>query len=184
MKNKWTINPWNKNRWTDESSSSNNIIVDNEQGVNSVSAKGKEFIKSFEKLRLEVYDANGNGDWTIGWGHQIKKGENFDDGITTDEANKLFKKDLKYFENKINRYVKVPLSQQQYDALASYVFNVGVGNSLVGTKLIKCLNKGEYDKAMLEMDINTSGGVYMSGLENRRKKEQMIWEYGVYEMHD
>lgn len=84
-------------------------------------------------------------------------------------------------EKLIRKYVKVPLSQQQFDALGSYVFNVGPGNSLLGTNLIKHLNQGNYTAAAKEMDIATSGGVRMRGLVRRREAEQAIWLKGIYQ---
>ena len=155
------------------------------EGVTSVSQFGIDFIKSWESLRLTAYDANpGTGDWTIGWGHKILPGEDYSGGITLEQANDLFNSDLEAVSiNAINQYVNVPLSQEQFDALASYVFNVGAGNSLIGTNLISQLNAGNYYEAGTEMDITMGGGVVLPGLVLRRQAEQDIWNAGMYVSH-
>lgn len=97
----------------------------------NVSPKGQEFIMSFEKFRPEPYDANpGTGDWTIGYGHKIQPGEKFTT-INETQGRDLFLSDLKTKgTDPVDRYVKVPLTQQQYDALVSYVFNAGSSNTI------------------------------------------------------
>lgn len=155
-----------------------------EVSINKVSQEGIDFIKSWESLSLVPYDASGSakrGDWTIGYGHKILPGENFANGITKSQAEALFLLDLKTkATDLVNKYVKVSLSQQQFDALTSYVFNVGASNSLIGTKLIKLLNNSDFSGAAEQMDIVTQGGHFMKGLYNRRIAEQNIWNYGRY----
>jgi lysozyme len=165
----------------------------------SVSAKGKLFIKSWEQgpggngqPALKVYDdanrkyrVNLNdahlGYWTIGYGHKLITGEQFAQGITLSEADHLFETDLATKAvDKIKKHVTVPLTQQQFDALADYVFNTG---SLANTQLLSKLNNHDYNGAVSEMDITTSGGVVMQGLVVRRASEHKIWLYGVYENH-
>jgi Phage-related lysozyme (muraminidase) len=80
----------------------------------------------------------------------------------------------------INRLVTFPLSQNQFDALTSYVFNTG---SLSGTKLLININQGNYFGAMSEMDIVTSRGIFMQGLTNRRAAEWDIWGKRIYVNH-
>jgi len=154
------------------------------QGVHSLSDAGLAFIASWEQgpnggAALSAYDA-GDGKRTIGWGHVIKKGENFSGGITLTQANNFLANDVRGTVSTINRLVTVPLSQNQFDALTSYVFNTG---SLSGTRLLLNLNRGNYPGAMSEMDIVTSRGVFMQGLANRRAAEWNIWENGVYVNH-
>ncbi|MEO6670260.1 MAG: lysozyme [Ferruginibacter sp.] len=170
--------------------------------VTAVSDKGKLFIKSWEQgpggsgqPALTVYDdadkkyknelknlsGRPKGYWTIGYGHLLLAGENYDKGISLPEAERLFEYDLKKKSvNTINKYVTAALNQHQFDALASYVFNTG---SLKGTKLLANINKKDFKAASLEMDIITSGGKVMKGLIIRRKNEQNMWTNAVYENH-
>ncbi len=151
----------------------------------NVSEDGVAFIKSWEKLSLTVYDANpGKGDWTIGWGHKVLPSEEFK-AITETEADELFLKDLKTKStNLIIRHVKVQLTQQQYDALASYVFNAGPDGTVTRSQLIKHLNKGNYSQAVKHIDIVKGGGRILPGLVRRRADERLIWNSGKYRMHN
>lgn len=76
--------------------------------------------------------------WTIGWGHAILDGENFTE-ITKDEGKKLLIKDMQVAANCINENVKKSLSQNQFDALVSFVFNIGCGAFKKST-MLKLLN--------------------------------------------
>jgi hypothetical protein len=109
---------------------------DSSEGVNSamkISRQGKDFIESFEKCELEVYD-DGYGYLTVGIGHRIKPGEpwkKIGDTITRETADKLFSEDLEEFEECVRETVKVPITQNQYDALVSLAFNIGRRTSRV-----------------------------------------------------
>lgn len=122
---------------------------------------------------------------TVGYGHKILPGESYKKGLSATEAQSLLLQDIaSKAVNLINKYVKVPLSQQQFDALASYVFNSGPQYTLIGTKFINKLNNGNYSGACLEIDIVTSGGEIAPGLVIRRADEQTIWNYGTYKYHN
>ena len=89
------------------------------------SQSGVNLIKGFEGKRLNAYD-DGVGVWTIGYGTikypngiRVKKG----DTCTESQAESYLKNDLVKFENAINRLVKVPLNQNQFDALSSFTYN-------------------------------------------------------------
>ncbi len=158
--------------------------VSSQSVARSISSQGLTFIKSYERgpnggVALTSYDAH-DGKQTIGWGHVIKSNENFGNGITDRQADDILMNDLKSAENIINRLSRVPLSQNQFDALTSYVFNTG---SFKGTRLLKNLNRGNYAGAVSEMDINTSNGMFMQGLEDRRDAEHAIWNLGIYKNH-
>lgn len=147
----------------------------------SISSEGVAFIKSFEGFSLDSYD-DGVGVWTIGWGsikdlqgNPVKKGQKIDNSI----ANKLFKRDLQSFENAVNRLVTVPLSQNQYDALVSFSYNVGIG-ALSGSTLLKKLNVGDYTGAaesFMSWDKGRVNGklVEIKGLTRRRKAEKELF---------
>jgi lysozyme len=97
------------------------------------SNKGIELIKRFEGLRLKAYQ-DSRGTWTIGYGHTggVKSG----DTITEQEAVELLARDLKTAEDAVNEQ-NLSLSQNQFDALVSFVFNVGTGNFRSSTLLKK-----------------------------------------------
>ncbi len=78
---------------------------------------------------------------TIGIGHLIKPGEKFPAVMTDAEVYALFRYDLIRFESAINSAVKVPLTQNQYDALVSFAFNIGVSGFL-GSSTLGLLNRG------------------------------------------
>jgi lysozyme len=97
------------------------------------SNKGIELIKRFEGLRLKAYQ-DSRGTWTIGYGHTggVKSG----DTITEQEAVELLARDLKTAEDAVNEQ-NLSLTQNQFDALVSFVFNVGTGNFRSSTLLKK-----------------------------------------------
>lgn len=120
-----------------------------------------------------------NGTLTIGIGHT---GADVHPGmeITEAEARELLRQDLQSFETAVNRAVKVPLSQNQFDALVSFAFNVGVGNFRSST-LLKKLNQGNYDAVPGElMKWTKSKGKQMQGLVNRRSAEAGLWAKGQF----
>ena len=128
-----------------------------------------QLIKKWEELRLEAYLPTTRDKWTIGWGHTrgVKKG----DSITKEEANQLFAEDVKWVEDALDRLVKVPLNQFQYDALASLVFNIGETNFATST-LLRKLNAGDYNGAAHEFPRWIyQKKIPLQGLINRRKEE-------------
>jgi lysozyme len=75
------------------------------------------------------------GKRTIGYGHVILLDDNIIEPITEDQAEDILEKDVSAAENAINKYVKVPLTQNQFDALVCFVFNVGRTNFKTSTLL-------------------------------------------------
>jgi GH24 family phage-related lysozyme (muramidase) len=125
-------------------------------------------IKEFEGLRLEAYLCPAKV-WTIGYGHTktAKPGMR----ITEGGAEALLRHDLEWVESTINKHVKVPLTQNQYDALASFIYNVGAGAFRKST-LLRLLNQGDYDGAAGQFQRwNKAGGQVLKGLTRRRKAE-------------
>lgn len=141
-----------------------------------ISNKGIELIRKFEGLRLKpYYDAVGK--LTIGYGHVIRKDEHFplDEAITEEKAENLLIEDLKHVEAVIQRIVTYPLSEGQFDALASFIFNLGEGNFAKST-LLKKLNAGDLDGAAEEfLRWNRAGGRELPGLTKRRAAEQELF---------
>lgn len=143
----------------------------------SVSAKGIDLICSFEGLRLTAYD-DGVGVWTIGFGTikypngvRVKRG----DTCTLEQAKSYMKHDLIEFEHTVNSLVKVPLNQNQVDALVSLTYNIGSG-AFKSSTLLKKLNLSDYKGAADQFDVwVNAGGKRMQGLANRRAKEKSLF---------
>lgn len=134
--------------------------------------KEAELIKSFEGLELEAYLCPADI-WTIGYGHtgNVKEG----DSITKAEAEALLDKDLQTFRNGVKRFVKVPLNENQFGALVSFAYNLGLG-SLQNSTLLKMLNAGDYTGAADQfLRWNKSGGKVLTGLVRRREAERAVF---------
>lgn len=144
-----------------------------------VSARGIAFIKSFEREILKVYD-DGYGYPTAGVGHLLSADEKrrFPLGtpISKAQSDAWFAKDLADHAEPVDQLVKVKLTQGQYDALVSLVFNIGGGN-FKGSSLLKALNAGDYSTARAKFDdwIRSNGQV-SRGLVRRRNEEQVIFD--------
>ncbi len=135
--------------------------------------QGIELIKSFEGCKLKVYlDAVGLP--TIGYGHLIKPGESFTK-ITQKEAEDLLKSDAHIFVDGVNKLLEVNVTQNQFDALVSFAFNVGLGN-LEKSTLLKLLNAGDYAGAGNQLPRwNKAGGKILNGLTKRRNAERDLF---------
>lgn len=145
--------------------------------VYSISRRGIDRIKKHEAFSPVPYNDEG-GRPTIGWGHLIREGESFSQ---IDEAigERILRQDLAIAEELVNRKVKVPISQNQYDALISFVFNVG-GQAFADSTLLKKLNARDYAGAadeLLRWKYVTKGGVKTesAGLLARRKTERELF---------
>ena len=109
-----------------------------------MSANGLKKLMEWEDVVLHRY-RDAAGLWTIGCGHLIQPGEDFSKGLTTEQVLDLLADDLTRFEAAVNSKVTVELTQNQYDALVSFAFNVGVGAFQKST-LLKKLNQGLYSE--------------------------------------
>lgn len=138
-----------------------------------VSDKAIALIKDFESLQLKAYLCPANI-WTIGYGHtrNVKQG----DEISVYQAERYLRADLVQFEQDVNRLVRVPLTQGQYDALISFVFNVGCRAFSTST-LLKKLNSRDYDGAANEFARwKFAKGRALPGLERRRLLEKRLFQ--------
>lgn len=139
----------------------------------NISQKGINLIKKFEGLRLDAYLCPANV-WTIGYGHtQPVNGKKIVRGMKIDEAEaeRLLRCDLVKFEDGVNKLVKVPMTQGQFDALVSFAFNLGLG-ALSTSTLLKKLNAKDYAGAEAEFKRwNQAGGKVLPGLIQRRAAE-------------
>ncbi|CAK0768518.1 lysozyme [Gammaproteobacteria bacterium] len=139
------------------------------------SQAGIELIKRFEGLRLRVY-RDAAGLLTVGYGHLLKPGEKFAAGITEKQAELILVADLVSSEEAVRKWVDVALTQGQFDALVSFVFNVGVG-SFRGSTLLRKLNAGDVAEAAGEFGRwNKAGGKVVEGLVRRRVVEREVFE--------
>lgn len=142
-----------------------------------ISQTGIDLIKSFEGCSLKAYLCPGDT-WTIGWGNTGKvNGKPIAAGmtITQKEADDLFLRSLKTYEDAVNKYVKTLMNQNQFDALVSFAYNCGPG-ALQKSNLLKYLNKGDYVKAANEFQLwNKSNGKVLAGLTRRRAAEKTLF---------
>jgi lysozyme len=138
------------------------------------SQNGLSLTKKFEGLRLTAYQDQG-GVWTIGYGHT---GSDVQAGltITDDQASDLLMKDTAKAVAAVYRLVSVPLTQNQFDALVDFVFNVGGGNFQSST-LLRDLNASNFAGAAAEFQkwdhVHT---VVVPGLLARRQAEAKLFQ--------
>lgn len=132
-----------------------------------------DIIKKHEGLRLEAYLPTPNDVWTIGYGHThtTKQGMK----ITAGQAESLLRKDITWVEKAVNKLVVVPLTQNQFDALSSLVFNIGEGGFSSST-LLRLLNSGDYEGAANQfLRWNRQKGRVLNGLTKRREEERKLF---------
>lgn len=129
---------------------------------------GVDLIKRFEGFRAKAYRCPA-GVLTIGYGHT--KGVGKRDIVTRGRAEALLKEDLRDAEKGVTKYITAQLNDNQFAALVSFTFNLGVG-SLKSSTLRKRLNKREYFAVPGELNRwNKAGGKRLAGLVRRRKAE-------------
>jgi len=148
--------------------------------------KGAALIHEFESLQLKAYvdthEKDGSPRWAIGWGHTRSAGppvpfEGME--ITEDEANEIFARDMLAIEDKVRHYVRVPLNQNQFDALCSAAFNMQTSHFVDVIESSK-LNDGNYAgvlEALAKWD--TSAGRKLRGLTRRRREEGELFNTPV-----
>ena len=138
-----------------------------------ISQEGVNLIKHFEGCRLEAYKCPA-GVWTIGYGHT--KGVKEGDAIEQEAAEAFLIEDLESFEQAVTRLVEVPLTQQQFDALVSWTFNLGAGN-LAESTLLRKLNNYQYAEVPEQMmRWVRAGGKVLDGLVRRRAAEAALFQ--------
>lgn len=142
------------------------------------SEKGINLIKSFEGFSSTPYLDIAKIP-TIGYGftHYLDgtKVKLSDKAISLEQAENILKLSLRNYENVINENVKVQLNQNQFDALASFVYNVG-GTAFKNSTLLKKLNQVDYLGAAEEfLRWNKAGGAENKGLTRRREAEKALF---------
>lgn len=168
--------------------------------MREINQAGLDLIKSFEGI-LDGNPATSNldpyldpvGIWTIGWGHAIVVGKDFlrgkqnrakafalyPGGLTIQEAETLLRADVMDKCRDVDSLVKVSLNDNQYAALVSFTFNLGVGN-LKQSTLLKKINAGDFAGAANEFaKWNKAGGRVLAGLTRRRAAEAELFRRPV-----
>lgn len=139
----------------------------------NLSEAGIERIMDHEKLRLTAYQDIG-GVWTIGFGHtgpEVKEGLT----ITLDAAKALLLSDAETAEKCVNNCVSGNITQGQFDALCSFVFNLGC-SALRNSTLLRKLNSGDDIGASEEFEKwDHVNGVIVAGLTKRRLEEKELF---------
>lgn len=152
-----------------------------------MSDNGRHLLTEWEGKRNKVY-LDSRGLPTIGVGHLLKIEElssgkvnvggvcyEYSNGLTDGQVDKLLGFDLAWAEGAVTRYVTVPLNQSQFDALVSFVFNVGE-KAFHQSTLLKFLNAGDHGYVPSQLSRWTkSGGRVVPGLVNRRNAEIKLW---------
>jgi lysozyme len=137
------------------------------------SSDGMHLTEGFEGCRYEAY-RDVVGVLTIGYGHTLGVYEG--QVITQDQAEAFLREDIQRSEDDINRLVKVPLTQGQFDALVDFDFNLG-GDALTNSTLLRKLNKGDFEGAAKEFERwDMAGGKHLAGLFRRRKAEEDLFK--------
>jgi lysozyme len=147
-----------------------------------LSIKGAALIGKHEGFESRPYN-DPTGHCTIGYGHLIHRGgcssrdHSKWGSLSVVEANALMQKDADRFEDAINRLVKVPISQDQFDALTCLVYNIGEGrDGFAGSTLLRKLNAKDYDGAQAEFHRWVRGkGKRLPGLVKRRAEEAALF---------
>lgn len=138
----------------------------------TASVKAYDLIKRFEGLRLEAYRCPA-GVLTIGYGHtkDVRAGLRID----TEKANSLLKSDIEFIESQLNA-LDLKLTQNQYDALVSFIFNVGFNNFRQSTLLTK-IRINPNDNSIMDEFLRWvyAGGKVLVGLQRRRLAEMKLY---------
>ena len=144
-----------------------------------LSQSGYDLIKTFEGLSLKPYKCSA-GVPTIGYGNTYYengvKVQMSDPAITKQRAEELLKHSADRYASKVANLLKKPVTQNQFNALVSFAYNVGSG-ALASSTLLKLVNINPND-AMIAKEFlkwNKAGGVKNKGLENRRIKESALY---------
>ncbi|MDU2407105.1 MAG: lysozyme [Acinetobacter junii] len=146
-------------------------------GLKDISENGYSIIRDFEGFRADAYLDTG-GVWTIGYGTikypngvKVKKG----DTCTRGQAELWLANDSKWVDACLDKYVKSKLTQNQFDALASFVYNVGE-TAFSKSTMLTLLNQSKFELASGQFDrwIYDNGKV-INGLVSRRAKEKQLF---------
>jgi lysozyme len=141
----------------------------------NISENGVNLIKKWEGFKSKAY-RDSVGIWTVGYG-QTGHNINSNTKITLEEAENFLINHLKNVEDVINNRVKVPITQNQFDALCSFLYNIGTSKfTEENCTLLRLINQGNYRGAAEEFPKwNRAGGKILQGLTNRRLDERELF---------
>ena len=141
----------------------------------TLSSKGLGFIQSWEKFRERRYRDQG-GRLTIGWGHLIKPGEQFDEPMTAKEGRHVLAEDVAATELGLSGLCNdVDLTQEEFDAICSFAFNCGLG-AFYHSTLCRLIKGGHFIDASGQFPLwDHVGKKESKGLENRRLAERDVF---------
>lgn len=137
-----------------------------------ISQNGIDFIKSVESFASHAYqDAGG---FSIGYGHYMGK-QPVMQTVTPQQAEDLLVKDLQTAEAAVHNYVKVPITQNQHDAMVSLAFNIGSG-AFMNSSVVRLLNAGDVQGAADAFRLwDKSQGAVNNALVARRESERAVF---------
>jgi lysozyme len=139
-----------------------------------LSSAGLELLKKSEGFRDQIY-TDVAGFRTIGFGHRLAASESYPTGIDLPQGESILARDIAIAETALDRLVKVPLTQGQFDALVDFVFNLGAGR-LASSTLLTYLNAGNTDAAAWQLLAwDHAGSQEIAGLKARREAELRLW---------
>lgn len=122
---------------------------------------------------------------TIGYGHLVKPGEDFSNGITERQAIALLRSDIATAERAVQDNITAQMSQAQYDALVSLAYNIGA-SGFKNSTVVKYINNPDFHSSVYS-DLesawkawNRSQGKVSNGLINRRQNEWNLYKRGIY----
>lgn len=140
----------------------------------NISDNGVTLIKSFEGFS-SMPSPDPINISTIGYGHKMLFGESFPKGINEAEASTLLKTDLMPVESTIDSLVTASLTQNQFDALCSFTYNVGCW-AFRKSHLLTYLNADDYEAAADQfLRWNHADGKVVDGLTKRRESERNLF---------
>lgn len=136
----------------------------------------QDMLKRRERLLLVRSDL-GDGGWTIGWGRFSKRAADLPESVTREQADDMFDTDIiERAEKWVKAYVRVPLTQEQFDALAHMAYNLRPASF---RRIAEAVNRGEPpDDVALE--YVRAGSQFERGLRIRRAQEFALYHAGVY----
>ena len=138
-----------------------------------ISQEGLSLIKKFEGCELDAYE-DAVGIPTIAYGRT--KNVQAGDTCTQEQADAWLEHELEEYGGYVNDAVKVPLNQNQFDALVAWTYNLGPTN-LNNSTMIRVLNENKLDEVPTQMRRwNKAGGKVLPGLERRRLAESLLFE--------
>jgi lysozyme len=144
-----------------------------------IGENGLKLIKHFEGFRNKPYRCAA-GLFTVGYGHLIGDGLNLPDSwnrtFTVEECDALLASDVRKFERGVDRYINVQLTQNQFDAVVVFAFNLGLGTVQRSTLRAK-LNRGDIPGALESWaKYNKAAGKVLRGLVLRRQAEIALFK--------